>query len=53
MNYLIAQLEDLSYVERRSTEGSERRLVFLTARGNAVAAIIFACLRRLHALHCA
>ncbi|MBS7696152.1 MarR family transcriptional regulator [Chelatococcus sp.] len=48
MNYLIAQLEDLGYVERRVAETSDRRLVHLTERGGAVAATIFACLRGLH-----
>lgn len=49
MNYLLAQLEDLGYVERRAPEGSDRRLVHLTARGRAVAEVIHTCLRRLQA----
>lgn len=48
INYLLVQLEELGYVERRAPEGSERRLVYLTARGRQVAETIFACLRRLH-----
>jgi DNA-binding MarR family transcriptional regulator len=49
LNYLLAQLEDLGYVERRAPEGVERRMVFLTARGRGVAETIYACLRRLQA----
>jgi DNA-binding MarR family transcriptional regulator len=48
-NHLIAQLESLGYFERRSPEGAARRLVFLTPRGEALAAAIHACLRELHA----
>jgi DNA-binding MarR family transcriptional regulator len=48
-NHLIAQLEALGYFERRSPDGSARRLVFLTPRGEALAATIHACLRRIHA----
>jgi DNA-binding MarR family transcriptional regulator len=49
INYLLAQLEDLQYVERRAPEGSERRLVYLSPRGLEVAQVIFGCLQRLHA----
>ncbi|MGU3495139.1 MarR family winged helix-turn-helix transcriptional regulator [Xanthobacteraceae bacterium A53D] len=49
VNYLIVQLESLGYLERRSTDASDRRLIYLTARGNEVAQTIFACLARLHA----
>lgn len=48
-NHLIAQLEGLGYFARRSPEGAGRRLVFLTARGEALAATIHACLRGVHA----
>lgn len=49
INYLLVQLEELRYVERRAPEGSERRLVYLTPRGHEVARVIFGCLQRLHA----
>jgi DNA-binding MarR family transcriptional regulator len=49
INYLLAQLEKLGYVERRASEGSERRLVYLSLRGLKVAEVMFACLRQLHA----
>jgi DNA-binding MarR family transcriptional regulator len=49
LNYLIAQMEELGYVERRAPEDGERRLVFLTARGRSVAEVVHACLRRLQA----
>ncbi len=32
-NYLLGQLEELGYVERRAAKGSNRRLVYLTKRG--------------------
>jgi DNA-binding MarR family transcriptional regulator len=48
-NYLIAQLEELGYLQRRAARGSERRLVFLSARGRKVGEIIHTCLRDLHA----
>jgi DNA-binding MarR family transcriptional regulator len=48
INYLIAQVEELGYVERRAPEGSDRRLIYLSPRGWQVAETIFACLRRLH-----
>jgi DNA-binding MarR family transcriptional regulator len=48
VNYLISQLEELGYVERRAPDGSERRLIYLSPRGQQVAATIFACLRQLH-----
>jgi DNA-binding MarR family transcriptional regulator len=47
INYLIIQLEELGYVERRAPEGSDRRLVYLSARGWQIAEAIFTCLRRL------
>ncbi|MFD1982805.1 MarR family winged helix-turn-helix transcriptional regulator [Mesorhizobium newzealandense] len=49
INYLLIQLEELGYVERRSPEGSDRRLIYLSARGRPIAETIFTCLRRLHA----
>ncbi|MFO1088774.1 MAG: MarR family transcriptional regulator [Hyphomicrobiales bacterium] len=35
VNYLLAQLEELGYVERRADGGDDRRRVYLTDRGNA------------------
>jgi DNA-binding MarR family transcriptional regulator len=32
-NYLLSQLEELGYVERRVKKGSSRRLIYLTQRG--------------------
>jgi DNA-binding MarR family transcriptional regulator len=49
INYLIAQLETLGYVERRAPEGSDRRLVYLSPRGWQIVEINVACLRQLHA----
>ncbi len=49
VNYLIVQLEELGYVERRANDGDDRRLVYLTARGWKVGETIFACLRELEA----
>jgi DNA-binding MarR family transcriptional regulator len=46
-NYLITQVEALGYFERRAAKGSDRRLVYLTARGWQVGETIFACLREL------
>ncbi|MGO6883296.1 MarR family winged helix-turn-helix transcriptional regulator [Rhizobium ruizarguesonis] len=48
VNYLLSQLEELGYVERRAADGRDRRLVYLTPRGHDVVAAIFACLRQLH-----
>ena len=48
INYLLVQLEDLRYVERRAPQGSERRLVYLSPRGHEVAQVIFGCLQQLH-----
>lgn len=49
-NYLIGQMEELGYLERRATKGGgERRLVYLTDRGWQVGDVIFACLRDLEA----
>lgn len=49
INYLIAQLEELGYIERRAPDGSDRRLIYLSERGWQVGETIFACLRRLEA----
>jgi DNA-binding MarR family transcriptional regulator len=48
MNYLIAQLEDRGYVERRQVP-RRGRLVFLTPRGWQVAETIWATMRALEA----
>jgi DNA-binding MarR family transcriptional regulator len=48
-NHVIAQLEELGYLERRAPEGGGRRLVYLTERGWRVAEAIFASLRQLQA----
>ncbi|WP_136620220.1 MULTISPECIES: MarR family winged helix-turn-helix transcriptional regulator [Mesorhizobium] len=49
INYLLIQLEELGYIERRSPEGSDRRLIYVSARGRQLVETIFSCLRRLHA----
>ncbi|MDJ1638456.1 MarR family transcriptional regulator [Agrobacterium rhizogenes] len=49
INYLIIQLEELGYVERRAPESSDRRLIYLSAQGQEIAETIFTCLRKLHA----
>ena len=46
-NYLITQLEQLGYLERRCLPDNDRRLVHLTARGRHVFETIFAALRDL------
>ena len=46
-NYLITQVEALGYLERRAPDGSDRRLVYLTERGQQVGETIYACLRQL------
>lgn len=46
-NYLIGQMEELGYLERRAAPGSDRRLVHLTERGWMVADVIYAALRNL------
>ncbi|HEX2137413.1 MAG TPA: MarR family transcriptional regulator [Microvirga sp.] len=46
-NYLLGQLEQLGYVERRAAPGSERRRVYLTERGWRVVDAIYASLREL------
>lgn len=49
VNYLLIQLEELGYIERRSPEGSDRRLIYVSERGWQLVETIFTCLRRLHA----
>jgi DNA-binding MarR family transcriptional regulator len=49
INYLISQLEELGYVERRASNGDDRRLIYLSARGRQIAEAIFNCLRQLDA----
>jgi DNA-binding MarR family transcriptional regulator len=46
-NYLLGQLEQLGYLERRAMPGSDRRLVYLTKRGWSVAETIYMALRQL------
>ncbi len=46
-NYLLGQLEELGYLERRAAPGTDRRLVHLTERGWNVADVIYASLRQL------
>jgi DNA-binding MarR family transcriptional regulator len=46
-NYLVGQLEELGYLERRPAPGSTRRHIFLTERGMLVAQTIYAALREL------
>lgn len=48
VNYIVGQLEELGYVERRVADAGDRRLVFLSPRGKQVAKVIFECLRNLH-----
>ncbi len=48
INYLIGQLEELGYVERRASAEDDRRLIYLSARGHQIAEAIFNCLRQLH-----
>lgn len=44
-NYLILQMEELGYLERRNPRGGGRRLVYLTRRGWQVVDVIFRSLR--------
>jgi DNA-binding MarR family transcriptional regulator len=49
-NYLIGQLEQLGYLERRADEADgQRRLVYLTERGWQVGETIFRCLQAIEA----
>src|SRR4029450_9081762 len=49
MNYLLGQLEELGYVERRAENRSSRRLVFLTPRGWKVFEIQWSTMQQLEA----
>jgi DNA-binding MarR family transcriptional regulator len=46
-NYIVGQLEQLNYFERRAAPGSDRRLIYSTKRGWKVAHAIYASLRKL------
>jgi DNA-binding MarR family transcriptional regulator len=48
-NYLVGQLEELGYLERRAPRGSDRRLIYLTKRSHKVMDTIMASLRALQA----
>jgi DNA-binding MarR family transcriptional regulator len=39
-NYMVGQLEELGYLERRAKAGSERRLIYMTARGKRLIPVI-------------
>jgi DNA-binding MarR family transcriptional regulator len=47
INYILAELEKLGYVERRSPDGGSRRLVYLTERGRAACTAIRAAMAQL------
>ncbi len=47
LNYLIVQLEQLGYLERRAPADSDLRLIYVSARGRQVAETILTCLRQL------
>lgn len=49
MNYLLGQLEEFGYVERRVKDGRNRRLVFLTPRGWKVFETQWATMQQLEA----
>lgn len=49
MNYLLGQLEERGYIERRTEGGSNRRLVFLTNRGWRVRETILAVVTEVEA----
>lgn len=46
-HHLLGQMEALGYFERRAGKASARRLIYLTRRGERVAAAIYASLRAL------
>lgn len=46
-NYIVAQLEELGYLERRAAPNETRRLIYLTPQGWRVVETIHACLREL------
>lgn len=47
-NHLLAQMEELGYFERRASKRGGRRLIFLTPRGERVAATIYGAMQELH-----
>jgi DNA-binding MarR family transcriptional regulator len=49
MNYLLGQLEERGYIERRAEKGSNRRLVFLTKRGWQVREVILSVVTEVEA----
>jgi DNA-binding MarR family transcriptional regulator len=49
INYLVVQLEELGYLERRAPAGSDRRRIYLSERGKRVEETIYGCLRQLQA----
>jgi len=50
VNYVVGQLEEMGYLERRATRSSQRRLIYLTPRGRKVVAVVHDySLRVLHA----
>jgi len=48
-HYLVGQLEELGYLERRAAPGTERRLIYMTERSRKVQKTIWASLRTLQA----
>ena len=48
-NYLVGNLEELGYLERRAPRGSDRRLIYLTKRSHKVMDTIMASLSALQA----
>lgn len=48
-NYLVGQLEEMGYLERRAAAGTDRRLIHLTRRGRKLIDTIHASLRTLEA----
>lgn len=47
VNYILGQLEAAGYLERRAALGAERRQIRFTARGWAVAEVMWATLRHI------
>jgi DNA-binding MarR family transcriptional regulator len=48
-NYLVSQLEEMGYLERRAVGETSRRLIFLTRRGHKLVETYHASLRTLEA----
>ncbi|MFO1157519.1 MAG: MarR family transcriptional regulator [Reyranellaceae bacterium] len=48
-NYLVSQLEEMGYLERRAVGEASRRLIFLTRRGHHLVETFHASLRALEA----